>query len=652
VRAAVAARRATDANPGDPFRGLYLDDAEVDRVLERGPETGGGWRPAASVAPGDAESCRVLQVARRFGLDDLDLGILLVALAPDLDPRYEQLYGYLHDDVTRRRASTGLALELCGASIRDVAARARVARGHVLVGYGLLEIDELDRPFLTRTLRVPDAVASFLMGADEVGPEIRERTRVVPARRGALTSRIENARARGINHFYLHEAVGTSGTEAAAAALGESPHVTVDLSGVPPGEAERLAQVAVRDARLRDAVLLAGPIDALKDAPRALRILLDDAIDVVLAGSMSWDPAWTTQMPLIVRVGAPSRQEREDLWRASVNGGSADLPDVAAMTSQFRLSPVQIGRAARVAAQSAAAEGRAISVADLHHGARAQNAIQLERLARRLEPAVGWSDLVLPDHVLEQLREITTRVSQRERVLDDWGMRRGGGRGEGVAGLFVGESGTGKTMAAEVIAGELGLYLYAIDLATVVSKYIGETEKNLERIFHEAEAANAVLFFDEADALFGKRSDVKDARDRYANVETAYLLQRMEGFAGVAILATNLRANLDEAFTRRLDKIVTFPTPDLEQRRILWNRCLPTTVPRSDEVDLDFCARAFQLTGGSIRNVALSAAYLAAAAGRAVSMTDVIRATEHEYHKLGRLCVEEEFGSYYELVQR
>jgi SpoVK/Ycf46/Vps4 family AAA+-type ATPase len=223
-------------------------------------------------------------------------------------------------------------------------------------------------------------------------------------------------------------------------------------------------------------------------------------------------------------------------------------------------------------------------------------------------------------------------------------------RGTGLTALFAGDSGTGKTLSAEVVAADLGLDLYVIDLATVVDKYIGETEKNLDRIFSEADRVNGVLLFDEADAIFGKRSEVKDARDRYANVEIAYLLQRMERFDGIAILTTNLRANLDEAFLRRLDIIVDFPMPEEDDRLRLWERHLPGTLPRAADVDLGFLAAAFKLSGGNIRNVCLQAAFYAAAGNRPVAMLDLIRGTEREYQKLGRLTHAEEFGKYLELL--
>ncbi|BBJ38572.1 hypothetical protein SSPO_012900 [Streptomyces antimycoticus] len=216
--------------------------------------------------------------------------------------------------------------------------------------------------------------------------------------------------------------------------------------------------------------------------------------------------------------------------------------------------------------------------------------------------------------------------------------------------LFAGDSGTGKTMSAEVIAADLGLDLYTVDLATVIDKYVGETEKNLERIFTEAAGINGVLLFDEADAIFGKRSEVKDAHDRYANVESAYLLQRMETFDGLAILATNLRANLDDAFTRRLDLVVDFPLPDAGHRRRLWDRSLGTVLPRSTDLDLDFCAESFELAGGNIRSVAVTAAYLAAESGSPVTMPDLIHALQREYQKLGRLTLASEFGPYMPLL--
>ena len=232
-------------------------------------------------------------------------------------------------------------------------------------------------------------------------------------------------------------------------------------------------------------------------------------------------------------------------------------------------------------------------------------------------------------------------------MLTDWRMRRGGGRGHGVTALFAGDSGTGKTMSAEVIAADLRLDLYTVNLATVVDKYIGETEKNLERIFAEAGGVNAVLFFDEADAIFGKRSDVRDAHDRYANIESAYLLQRLETFDGLAVLATNLRANIDEAFTRRLDAIIDFPAPTPELRRSLWSRCLAPPLPLADDVDLDFLADASSWRAATSARPRPPRPISRRRPARRSAWPQLIAAVEQEYRKLGRLVLEREFGHYY-----
>ncbi len=302
------------------------------------------------------------------------------------------------------------------------------------------------------------------------------------------------------------------------------------------------------------------------------------------------------------------------VWAAALDGRRGDGFDAAASTAQYRLGAGQIRQAAEAATVAARLADRAVGEADVRLGARQQNAARLERLARRIEPGVSWDDLVLPPPVRAGLRDLADRARHREQVLGEWRMRPGGGRGTGITALFAGDSGTGKTMSAEVIAADLGLDLYVVNLATVVDKYIGETEKNLDRIFAEADNVNGVLLFDEADALFGQRSEVRDSHDRYANIEVAYLLQRMETFDGLAILATNLRSNIDEAFTRRLDVIVDFPMPDAALRRQLWQQCL-APLPLRDDLDLDFCAEAFELSGGNIRSIAVTLGYRAAATG-------------------------------------
>jgi SpoVK/Ycf46/Vps4 family AAA+-type ATPase len=272
---------------------------------------------------------------------------------------------------------------------------------------------------------------------------------------------------------------------------------------------------------------------------------------------------------------------------------------------------------------------------------KARTRQRLDILAQRLEPKAGWDDIVLGEEPARLLRAIAAQVRHRNTVYEQWGFARTMNRGFGISALFAGESGTGKTMAAEVIANDLRLGLYRIDLSAVVSKYIGETEKNLRRLFDAAEHGGAILFFDEADALFGKRSEVKDSHDRYANIEINYLLQRMEAFGGLAILATNMKSLLDPAFMRRLRFVVNFTFPGAAERRLMWQKAFPLEAP-TGELDFDRLAR-LNLTGGNIHSIALNAAFLAAQAQTQVTMPVVLAATRMEFRKLDKMINESDF---------
>jgi SpoVK/Ycf46/Vps4 family AAA+-type ATPase len=291
-------------------------------------------------------------------------------------------------------------------------------------------------------------------------------------------------------------------------------------------------------------------------------------------------------------------------------------------------------------------------IQDLLDAGRALTSPQVGKFAIRVEPRYSWNDIVLPPEKAQKLRHIASWIKHRRLVHRDWGFGRKLSRGKGLNVLFTGPSGTGKTMAAEVLAGELSLDLYQIDLSTVVSKYIGETEKNLSAIFHEAEQTQTLLFFDEADALFGKRTEVKDAHDRYANIEVNYLLQRVEQYEGVVILATNLQQNLDDAFLRRMQEVLEFPFPDAELRERIWRGHFPKGAPTAADIDFRFLAQNFKWCGGNIKNIVLSAAFLAARESKPISMSHLILATRAEYQKEGKLPVKTDFGRYYDVVAR
>jgi SpoVK/Ycf46/Vps4 family AAA+-type ATPase len=392
----------------------------------------------------------------------------------------------------------------------------------------------------------------------------------------------------------------------------------------------------------------------------ALSTALADFPGIAFLGSTQpWDASTAALFSPCFRVAfpMPDYAERQHLWQTFLRQESYSLaPDVniSALANAFQLTAGHIRRALAEARCSALLRGQddsTLSASDLYQACRAQSSPKLTTLARKITPLYAWDDLVVPRDCLEHLREICAHVQHRQRVFDTWGFNRKMSLGKGLNVLFVGPSGTGKTMAAEIIAGALGLDLFKIDLACVISKYIGETEKNLSKIFQEAEQSNVILFFDEADALFGKRSEVRDAHDRYANIEINYLLQKMEEYDGVVILASNFQKNIDEAFTRRLRFMVEFPFPDEKYRYAIWKSVFPSDTPIDASADFHFLARKFKIAGGNIKNIALGAAFLASANGGMVTMEHLVLATKREFQKLGKLCVKADFEQYFDLVQ-
>ncbi|MDX3644219.1 ATP-binding protein [Streptomyces sp. MB09-02B] len=669
----VAERGAGDPTASDPLRGLYLSEEGVRHLLEPSvrphpsvfadPEPGSA--PGAAPAPGPGRRAAaddpLEALAGRLGLTELDARILLIALAPDLDRSYEQLYGYLNDDVSRRRATVGLALDLCGLPVHLARARARFMPSAPLSALGLLTVEDPERPFLGRGLRVPDRLVAHLLGDDTLDASLVGHVRPLgPPSASASVLGVGKSSAVAVDPFAPPSVEDGGFTARLAARLAAAP-VTVHLrehregdglvragaalraAGVdalhftPPAAEDELAALLprlLREARLRGCAVVVSPLPE-KPGP-LIRALTAADVTVLLAGPQPYDPQWCDRDPLVLDVPRPAAGA-PDAWSAALGAG-ADGPgfDLAATVAPYRLGGDRIERAARAAVDLAAFDGTEVTAAHLRHAARLQSASGLERHARRIRPDVGWDDLVLPDKPLAQLRELALRARHRDRVLGDWRLSAGGGRGRGVLGLFAGGSGTGKTLSAEVVAAELGLDLYVVQLSSVVDKYVGETEKNLERIFTEADRTDAVLLFDEADAVFGKRSEVRDAHDKYANMESAYLLQRLESFDGIALLTTNLRANIDEAFTRRLDLVVDFPFPDTAQRLALWRHSL-AAVPLADDTDPAAVARDFELAGGSIRSAVVTAAYAAAGRGGPVTHADLREGAEREYRKAGRL---------------
>jgi AAA+ superfamily predicted ATPase len=668
-------------------RGLCIEPEEIEQLFSRTPGAplfGMGKTGDAARALGEIEAAEFTPEEKRlrdsFDLTDFDLDALLVALAPELDLRYERIYAYLQDDVTRRRPTVDLTLNLlCNSAPEKLARRSRFLADSSLIKSGLIEIqggpEGTGLPLLARTIQIDERIVRAFTGEGGLDARLKEFCEVAPpaATREALPLPLEVQRSvlalasqawhmTSPLRFYFHGQKNT-GKRAAANALASSlgvPLLIADLALLAEtgrADASTVARV-FREAVLLDALLYITGLNAPNAATSGivsqalLRQLETHPRPVILSGTSPWIPLARPELAVIpVPFQIPEFASRRSCWEKQLAGHGLTLEeeDFNDLASRFRLTGGQIAEAVQNAIHraqwraagevspgtDASGEGEP-TVEDLYEAARTQCGHELARLARKILPRYTWKDIVLPSDEFAQLQEICQQAHYRQLVFGTWGFGQKLSLGKGLNALFAGPPGTGKTMAAEVLATELKLDLYKIDLSQVINKYIGETEKNLDRIFAAAENSNAILFFDEADALFGKRSEIRDSHDRYANVEISYLLQRMEEYEGISILATNQKQNLDDAFIRRLQAIVEFPFPDEEYRRKIWQVTFPSQAPLGEDVDFAALAREIPLAGGCVKNMALAACFLAAADGGKISMRHILDAAAREFQKLGR----------------
>jgi ATPase family associated with various cellular activities (AAA) len=606
----------------NPYRGLFVDQVEVERALdqERRPKFFTAREPILAAGP-----------LAFLDLDPFDLDVVALALAPELSLGYERVFGYLHDDVTRRRPSVGLACDiLCETQEERLAARKHFAADAPLLRDRVIAPLDTGVPLLRAPLQLDDQIVRLLLRTGGLDRRLAETCRLTrPARSWddvplpvETVAGLQRLGDIGLVRVHLRGAEGLGQLEAAEAVAASADSALL----IATGEADPF--LVAREAFLHEAVLFA-PVEGAVTGFDTPVVLHGEAVT----------PAGFVSVPL----DTPPVDVRRGCWRNALKAAAFEAPDEAvnALADRFRLSPRQIGAAVE-ATRTAASWDR--GRANLFAAARVQTGAELAKLADKIVTVHDWEDLVLPEGSIRELRELCDRVVHRERVLDHWGFDARLALGKGVTALFTGASGTGKTMAAGVVARALELDAYRINLAGVVSPWIGETEQNLDRIFVAAAATNAILFFDEADALFGKRSQVHDARDRYANLEISYLLQRMEAFDGVSLLATNLQRNIDDAFLRRLDFAINFPFPGVDERKRMWRAAWPDATPVADDVDYEGVAERFALSGGAIRNAALAAAYAAAADGGVVDQRHVLQGIRRELIKLGKNVGEEELG--------
>ena len=669
-------RQRRAVGPPPEYRGLYITDEEVDGLLSRDPDDtavdhllveAASLRRRLDESAASAFAAGVAlpldRIARHFGLNRAERLVLVIALAPDLDAAYEKVYAYANDDITKRWPTAGLALEVLEEnpavrlSLRRIFYQDAPLLRHSLITVG--EQGPAGQALPNRQLSLDPHVAEMLLGYSGLDPRLHGLARLldVGQREGTAGEALAQAlKQRPDARVYIGGRWQAEKEQAIAQACALLGLNLVSLSApalaraLEPG---KLLSLALRDARLLNAALLLdgyggqdSEFDLATGAGDLATALEGHPLPVLLCDRASTPAHLPIDLHLQFDYPMPAFEARQKGWQLAAGLAPDEAMLLAAM---YRLGDREVRSTVEMARSLAHLEGRdSMTLTDLKNAARAQSQPRLTSLAQKITPHFTWDDIVLPEDRLAQLREVSNQVLYQHVVYEDWGLAGKSSLGRGVAALFAGQSGTGKTMAAEVIASDLGLDVYKIDLSGLVSKYIGETEKNLARVFEEAGDTNAILFFDEADAVFGKRSEVRDSHDRYANIEVSYLLQKMEEYDGIVILATNLRANLDDAFLRRMRAIVEFPFPEMEDRLRIWQRTLSPDAPLDADVDLQFMAQQFRIAGGNIRNIVLLAAFLAASEDAPIGMTHLIHGAKREYQKLGRLIAESDFGRWFE----
>lgn len=589
-------------------------------------------------------------LAEVLGLSAFERNVLLLCAVLDLDTEAGRwLTALIPGQAGAVWPTFGLAL----AALPD-AHWSALAPNAPLRHWRLIEV--MTGPSLTQSpLRIDEQILHYLTGLYQMDERLRDIATPLPTEPGELAPSQRALANRMLAVFAERPApvIGLDGPEEAdtlaiAAWVGAQMgtylyRISAQVLPTTAPEIDSLLRLWNREAALHTYALCLDCTD-LDPTDRARTQAVTTFIDGVQGSVFVIGETWRARRrrtTVTFTVQKPTADEQFSLWQQMLNEYPYQSEDLLPLVAQFNLSADTIRMVGaevmrRQPANDALTDDENPDALTqlLWRSCCAHTRPRLDGLARRVEPVATWADIVLPDQQTQTLREVVMQVSQRNRVYGDWGFGATGSRGLGISVLFAGESGTGKTMAAEVLANALHLDLYRIDLSQVVNKYIGETEKNLSRIFDAAESGGAILLFDEADALFGKRSDVKDSHDRYSNIEVSYLLQRMEAYRGLAILTTNMRTSLDKAFLRRLRFVVPFPYPDATHRADIWRRVFPPGTPKAD-LDFDRLAR-LNVPGGNIRNIALNAAFMAAHDRQPVQMAHIALAARSEYSKLDR----------------
>ena len=681
------------------YQGFFVTEKEIDHILQNSLFESETNSPSSSELDeietlthklnikknesiNNGQALRLPLLSDIFHLNSFEIDILLICLVSELKLPYEQIYSYLQNDLTKKRPTVDLVIKLlCQNMEEKITARMNFSLGSPLLGNHLIHLSNNGNDdystLLSKSIKIDERIISFLLEFDETDPRIKKFSTIINSQRSindlilpdndtALIDKIKwYFQTNTPQIFFLTGPYGTGKKTVAKIVSNEfdMPLLIVDSKVLLEDESYEMLNLVLREALLQNASIYFEGFDAVvndinsKVSPLSIIKKMDQFPNwIFLSGEQSWEPPciFNNHGFINLDIPLPDAKHRKMLWDAFIDGCAlSDDVDLDEISGKFKFSGGQIKDAIFTAGQIAKSrcdDDSTLSLSDIYRGCKAQSNQKLSSMAKKIEPRYTWEEIILPNDVKEQLKEISSHVKYRETVYSDWGFNRKLSLGKGLNIFFSGTSGTGKTMAAEIIAREIGLDLYKIDISSLVSKYIGETEKNLNKIFNEAQTSNAILFFDEADALFGKRTEVKDSHDRYANIEVNYLLQKMEEHEGIVILASNYKKNIDDAFLRRLHFAIEFPFPNEILRENIWKSIFPKETPVHDDVDFEFLAN-FKITGGNIKNIILAATFLAADSSRIVKMEHIIKSTRREFQKMGKLCTQNEFGEYYAIIK-
>lgn len=625
-----------------------------------------------------------------FNLNNFEEQCILICLAPELNKKYEKLFAYIQDDITIKKPTVNLILNLLFFSDKEKLFHLS-SFNHLapLNKFKLIQLSDTSSdnptPLLSKSIKLDDRIVYFLLG-----------TNITDSRLGSFVSYLINKNYHRNNHFqesliqrtinfineyfnkrnqtdknllfYLHGRKG-SGRKTTVSRICDGLKIPVlycDIEQIitENGSSNELLWILGRECILQQTALCIDNIEALTDNNEKNFLLFHlieslktfSRLTFILSKKPCHKISFIENFSFIdIEFPKFDDKERETTWEFYLNGKFKNINNLSTneIASKFRFSEGRIKTTIEIARNIALWKrgNNCVEPEDIHNACRIYSDAELNSLANKLDYTYSWEDIILPHDKKSILRNICNYMKFRHKVIGEWGFGKKFSMSKGLNILFSGPSGTGKTMAAQIIAKELDIDIFRIDLSRIVSKYIGETEKNLDRIFTAAGNSNVILFFDEADALFGKRSEIKDAHDRYANIEISYLLQKIEEYEGIVILATNLRNNIDDAFIRRMHYIVDFPFPDEAMRKDIWLSIFPTNTPLDSNIDFNYLSRQFKLTGGNIRNIATNAAFLAASENNKISISHIIYSIQMEYEKMGRLCVKNDFGDYYEMLK-